>query len=100
MGIPSPPAVPLRWELAAENIAVRSRWFGLLIGYLLVNLDGQLDERRVMILNAILTLGAAYTLLDTYFSLRGRVFLGRYPLSIGLMEALFIALLCFYHAGL
>jgi signal transduction histidine kinase len=45
-------------------------------------------------------LGTIYTLLDTYFSLRGRVFLGRYPLVISVMEALFIALLCFYDAGL
>src|SRR6266540_1006424 len=27
-----------RWELAAENIAVKIRWFGILFGYLLVNL--------------------------------------------------------------
>src|SRR5262245_40585718 len=99
MGMLSRPAGPPRWELAAENIAVRIRWLGLVIGYLLVNLDGRLDDRRP-VLNAILALGAAYTLFDTYYSLRGRVFLGRYPLSIGLMEALFIALLCFYHDGL
>src|SRR5262249_19796702 len=52
------------------------------------------------ILNAILALGAVYVLLDTYYSLRGRVFLARYPLSISLMEALFIGLLCFFHGGL
>jgi hypothetical protein len=98
MRIAPPPAAPPRWELAAETIAVKIRWFGLLVGYLLVNL-GQFPDRRP-VLNAILALGAAYTLLDTYFSFRGRVFLGRYPLSIGLMEALFIALLCFYHDGL
>ena len=28
-----------RWELAAENIAVKIRWFGLLVGYILVNVD-------------------------------------------------------------
>jgi len=93
------PAVPSRWELAAENIAVKIRWFGLLVGYILVNVDdASLDRRGV--LNAILTLGAAYTLLDTWYSLRGRVFLGRYPLGISLMESLFIGLLCYFHTGL
>ena len=38
-------------------------------------------------------LGAVYALLDTYYSFRGRVFLGRYPLGVSLMEALFIGLL-------
>src|SRR5436309_3857271 len=93
-----PVAAP-RWELAAENIAVKIRWFGLLVGYVLVNVDAASVDRRA-ILNAILTLGAGYTLLDTAFSLRGRVFLGRYPLSISLMESLFIGLLCYFHTGL
>src|SRR5712691_10641547 len=90
---------PTRWELAAETIAVKIRWFGLLVGYLLVNFDEHGAEHRP-ILNAILSLGAVYAVLDTYYSFRGRVFLGRYPLSISLMEALFIGLLCFYHGGL
>jgi two-component system, NtrC family, sensor kinase len=93
------PATPLRWELAAENIAVKIRWFGLLVGYVLVNVDDASFDRR-WVLIAILTLGAAYTLLDTWFSFRGRVFLGRYPLSISLMESLFIGLLCYFHTGL
>jgi len=91
--------VPSAWELAAETIAVKIRWFGLLIGYFLVNLEPDGEGSRP-ILNAILALGTAYTLLDTYHSLRGRVFLGRYPLFISLMEALFIGLLCYYHGGL
>ena len=86
-----------RWELAAETIAVKIRWFGILFGYLLVNL-GQAGEHRP-ILNAILALGASYALLDTAYSLRGRVFLGQWPLVISLMEALFIALLCYFHSG-
>jgi signal transduction histidine kinase len=90
---------PYRWELAAENIAVKIRWFGLLVGYILVNVDDRADANRA-VLNAILSLGAVYTLLDTYYSVRGRVFLGRYPLGISLMEALFIGLLCFFHGGL
>ncbi len=92
-------AEPLRWELAAETIAVKIRWFGLLIGYGFVNLDEHGREQQA-ILNAILALGAAYTVLDTYFSVRGRVFLGRYPLFISLMEALFIGLLCYFQGGL
>jgi two-component system NtrC family sensor kinase len=93
------PAVSSPWELAAETISVKIRWFGLLVGYILVNVDDASLDRR-WILSAILTLGAAYTLLDTGFSLRGRVFLERYPLIISLMESLFIGLLCYFHTGL
>src|SRR6059058_429862 len=96
-GHPSP--APSRWELAAEAIAVRIRWFGLLVAYVLVNVDARADEHRPL-LNALLTLGTGYTLLDTWYSLRGRVFLGRYPLSVSVMETLFIGLLCYYHGGL
>jgi two-component system NtrC family sensor kinase len=98
MATASPTAVPSRWELAAETIAVKIRWFGLLVGYVLVNVDSRNHPRAV--LNAILALGAVYALLDTYYSVRGRVFLGRYPLGISFMEALFIGLLCYYHGGL
>ena len=94
---PLPP--PSRWELAAETIAVKIRWFGLLIGYAVVNLGDHFGQ-RLAVLNAILTLGAIYTLVDTLFSLRGRVFLGREPLVISAMEALFIALLCLCDTGL
>ncbi len=99
MATESLPPIPLRWELAAENIAVRIRWFGLIVGYVLVNVD-DLEPGRRALLNAILTLGAVYTVFDTWHSLRGRVFLGRYPLFVGAMEALFIGLLCYFHAGL
>jgi signal transduction histidine kinase len=93
-----PAAVPGRWELAAETIAVKIRWFGLLVGYVLVNVgSGDFDRPT---LNAILALGAGYALLDTYYGVRGRVFLQRYPLFISLMEALFIGLLCFGYGGL
>lgn len=98
MAIASPTTIPSRWELAAETIAVKIRWFGLLVGYVLVNVDSGSHPRAV--LNAILALGAVYALLDTYCSLRGRVFLGRYPLYISFMEALFIGLLCYYQGGL
>jgi signal transduction histidine kinase len=95
----TPSAVPSRWELAAETIAVKIRWFGLVVGYVLANVDDCGGDHQG-VLNAILALGAFYALLDTYYSLRGRVFLGRYPLTVSLMEALFIGLLCFYHGGL
>ena len=87
-----------RWELAAETITVKIRWFGLLFGYALVNLGDAGSHQAI--LNAILALGAVYTLLDTACSLRGRVFLGNWPLVISSMEALFIGLLCYYHHGL
>ena len=88
-----------RWELAAETIAVKIRWFGILVGYALVNLHHP-PAAHAAVLNAILALGAGYALLDTAYSLRGRVFLGAWPLLVSLMEALFIGLLCFYHDGL
>jgi len=86
-----------RWELAAENIAVKIRWFGIVFGYILVNL-GDAGEHQ-LILNGILALGVGYAILDTAYSLRGQIFLRRWPLLISVMEALFIALLCFYHQG-
>jgi signal transduction histidine kinase len=94
-----PGAVPSPWELAAETIAVKIRCFGLVFGAVLVNVNDHSLDRRA-ILAAILAVGACYTVLDTYFSYRGQVFLGRYPLFISLMEALFIGLLCYYDNGL
>lgn len=85
-------------QLPAEAITVRIRWFGLCVGYVLVNLLGH-DEHRAE-LNAILTLGAVYALLDTVWSLRGKVFLRSVPLFISLMEAVFIGLLCHFDQGI
>lgn len=85
------------WQLPAEAITVRIRWFGLCVGYFLVNFLSPGDNRPQ--LNAILTLGAIYALLDTLRSLQGRVFLGRVPLFTSLMEAVFIGLLCHYDTG-
>jgi two-component system NtrC family sensor kinase len=87
-----------RWELAAENIALKIRWFGIVFGYLLVNLGDVGPYRDV--LNAILLLGVAYAVCDTAYRLRGRIFLRDWPLLISVMEALFIALLCYFHQGL
>jgi signal transduction histidine kinase len=89
--------VPSRWELAAEAIAVKIRWFGLLVGYLLVNFAG--DEQRGL-LNAILALGLVFTLLDSWHSVRGRILLGHSPLVVSALEAAFIGLLCYFHGGL
>ena len=87
-----------RWELAAEAIAVKIRWFGILFGYILVNLGDAGPYQAI--LNAILALGVGFALLDTAYSLHGRVFLGRWPLLISCMEALFIGVLCYFHQGL
>jgi signal transduction histidine kinase len=85
------------WELPAEAITVQIRWFGLCVGYVLVNLVGSGPHQAE--LNAILTLGALYAIVDTYYSLRGRVFLSGAPLFISLMEAVFIGLLCHFDSG-
>ncbi|MFK7819294.1 MAG: sensor histidine kinase [Planctomycetaceae bacterium] len=85
-------------ELAAEFITVRIRWFGLCVGYVLVNFLGR--ETNVAELNLILTVGAAYALLDTLWSVRQRVLLSEFRLVISVMEAIFIGLLCYYDAGI
>ncbi len=104
------PRDEVSFELSAEAITVRIRWFGLAVGYALVNFLGRtaseahtalpewLSNRQV--LNGILTLGAVYAIADTYFSLRGRVFLSRAPMVVSGMEALFIGLLCHFDDGL
>jgi signal transduction histidine kinase len=89
---------PPPWERAAESIAAKIRWIGVVVGYLAVNLAPAVPNRAI--LNAILGLGAVYALFDTWFSFRGRVFLGRYPLFISVMEAVFIGLLCYFHDGM
>lgn len=85
------------WDLAAEAITVRIRWFGLCVGYVLVNFTSPEATRPV--LNAILTLGAVYAVIDTWFSYRGQVFLRQWPLYIALLEAVFIGLLCHFDFG-
>jgi two-component system, NtrC family, sensor kinase len=88
---------PLREELSAQSITVRIRWFGIVIGYGLVNVLG--TDGSIGPLNAILGLGMAYALCDTYYYRRGKTFLSEYPLFISLMEAVFIGLLCLFDAG-
>ena len=99
----APLLLPRESDLAAESITVKIRWFGLCVGYLLVNVVDVVDQsqpRTQAVMNAILTLGAVYALLDTWWSLRGRVFLARWPLIISAMEAVFIGLLCYFDQGL
>lgn len=88
------------WDLAAESITVKIRWFGVVVGYVLVNLLDRPAESHRPVMNAILTLGAIFALIDTLWSLRGKVFLSHLPLVVSLMEAVFIGLLCYFDAGL
>ncbi|MBX6311490.1 MAG: two-component sensor histidine kinase [Isosphaeraceae bacterium] len=87
------------WELATERIVVRIRWFGIIMGYALVETRaGQLYDPWAV--RAILALGAGYAALDTAFHRMGEVFLKRWPLFVSTMEAVFIALLCYHDTGL
>ncbi|MDB5311064.1 MAG: zraS 2 [Gemmataceae bacterium] len=92
-----PGPAPTRWDLDAEAVAVKIRWFGLVVGYLYANFGPAADPTP---LNVILALGFAFTALDTYLSWRGRVVLGAFPLVVSCMEALFIGLLCYTDGGL
>lgn len=85
------------WQLQAESINLNIRWFGLIIGYLLVNIITPSPSRPY--LNGILTLGAAYAMFDLIWHWRGEVFLRRAPLFVSFMEALFIGLLCWFDDG-
>ena len=87
------------WELDAEAIVVKIRWFGVLVGYFLVNCDDHAGDRRLL-LNTILGLGVVYTLLDTVFNWKKKIFLAEYPLFFAGMESLFIGLLCYFEDGL
>lgn len=87
------------WELDAEAIVVKIRWFGVLVGYFLVNSDDHTGNRRLL-LNTILGLGVFYTFLDTIFNWKRKIFLAAYPLFIAGMESLFIGLLCYFEDGL
>lgn len=103
MATSEPNREQFQWELAAETITVKLRWFGLAFGYVLVNFLGRETEGTPVnqpVLNAILTLGAVYALLDTLWSYRGKVFLSKSPLIVSLMEAVFIGLLCHFDHGL
>src|SRR3982074_1542072 len=87
----------LGWELATESIVVRIRWFGVAMGYVLVQTRTGLHNPSAV--RAFLALGAGYAALDTAFHRMGEVFLKRWPLFVSLMESTFIALLCYHHVG-
>lgn len=89
----------LAWELATESIVVKIRWFGIFMGYALVQTRSDL-LRDPWAVRAFLALGAGYAALDTIFYRMGEVFLKRWPLFVAGMEATFIALLCFHDVGL
>lgn len=91
---------PSSWDLAAESITVKIRWFGVCVGYVLVNFIDRNTPQHQSAMNAILALGAGYALLDTYWNYRGKVFLSQVPLIVSLMEAMFIGLLCHFDQGL
>jgi two-component system, NtrC family, sensor kinase len=84
-------------DLAAESVALSIRWFGLVVGVLLANFGQSPYPLR---LNGLLALGLGFTALNTFFYSRGRVFLRDYPLAVSALEAVFIALLCRFDAGL
>src|SRR6516162_3617737 len=86
------------WELAAESIVVRIRWFGIAMGYVLVQTRTGLHNPSAV--RAFLALGAGYAALDTVFHQMGEVFLERRPRFVALMEATFIGLLCYHDTGI
>lgn len=88
----------LGWHLATESIVVRIRWFGIVMGYALVWSRTGLHNPSAV--QAFLALGAGYAALDTVFHRQGEVFLSRWPLFVSCMEAIFIALLCYFDTGL
>ena len=49
----APPPADADWELAAESIAVKIRWFGLVVGLLIANAAGPVGDRS----RAVYTLG-------------------------------------------
>jgi signal transduction histidine kinase len=87
-----------RWDLAAESIVVKIRWFGVIMGYVLVQTRTGLHNPSAV--RAYLALGAGYAALDLVFWRMGEVFLKRWPLFVSFMESIFIALLCYHDTGL
>ena len=62
-----------RWELAAESVVVKLRWFGVVMGYILVQTRIGLHDPWAV--RAFLALGAGYAALDLAFWWMGEVFL-------------------------
>lgn len=91
-----PDPAPIRWDLDAEAVAVKIRWFGLAVGAAYANLGSAADP---LPLNLILLFGLVFTALDTVWSWRGRVLLGGHPLVVSALEAVYIGLLCSFDGG-
>ncbi len=85
-------------DLATESIVVKIRWFGIGMGYVLVQTRTGLHNPSAV--RAFLALGAGYAALDTAFYRMGEVIFRHWPLAVSLMEAVFIALLCLHDTGL
>lgn len=86
-------------DLGIESIVVKTRWFGIAMGFTLVETRaGTLHDLGAI--RACLVLGTLYTILDTWYHFRGKIFLKRWPLFVSLMEAVFIAVLCYCDEGL
>src|SRR5437660_924473 len=85
-------------DLAIESIVVKLRWFGIIMGYVLVQTRTGLHNPSAV--RAFLALGAGYAALDTAFYLMGEAILRRWPLFVSLMESVFIALLCYHDTGM
>ncbi len=85
-------------DLATESIVVKIRWFGIAMGYILVQSRTGLHNPSAV--RAFLALGAGYAALDTAFHRMGEVILKRCPLLVSFMESIFIALLCYHDTGL
>jgi two-component system NtrC family sensor kinase len=97
---PNTPGLPerSRWELSAESAVVKLRWFGVVMGYILVQTRTGLHDPWAV--RAFLALGAGYAALDLAFWRMGEVFLKRWPLFVSLMESVFVALLCYHDTGI
>lgn len=86
-------------DFITESIVVQIRWSGVVMGYVLVaSRAGAI--REPIAVSAILALGAGYAAADTVSLRRGRGFLRRWPWFVSVMEAVFLALLCYYDTGL
>ena len=95
----TPPTDVPRWDLDAEAIAVKIRWFGLLLGFAYVNLGAPTGPSRPSSTPSCCS-GSAYTLLDTWFYRRRRVFLGEARWSSRSWRRCSSACLCVFEHGL
>jgi signal transduction histidine kinase len=87
-----------RWDLATESIVVKIRWFGVAMGYALVQTRTGLHNPSAV--RAFLALGAGYAGLDTAYHAMGEVIFKSWPLAVSFLESVFIALLCYHDTGL